>query len=156
MHALVAFLLSLKISSLRNFNLHKYLIFRNWILDKLILWYWKQDSKKKNHVFLRGYITYLLNMIHKYIWEKRNQYLTYMFKLNIELKIINELMTMLTKTHSNWYYDFDGWKKKARLNCLLMIIIFTKCAKWITIAMNVQITQYKNTISWWLPSNVNQ
>lgn len=51
--------------------------------------------------FLRGYITYLLNMIHKYIWEKRNQYLTYMFKLNIELKFINELMTMLTKTLSN-------------------------------------------------------
>lgn len=64
--------------------------------------------------FLRGYITYLLNMIHKYIWEKRNQYLTYMFKLNIELKFINELMTMLTKTHSNWYYDFDGWKKKSQ------------------------------------------
>lgn len=86
-----------------------------------------------------------------YFGGKRNQYLTYMYKLNIEIKCINELVTMLTKTHSNWYYDFDGWKKKARLNCLLMIIIFTKCGKWITIAMNVQITQYKNTISWWLP-----
>lgn len=36
-----------------------------------------------------------------YFGGKRNQYLTYMYKLNIELKIINELMTMLTKTHSN-------------------------------------------------------
>lgn len=115
MHALVAFLLSLKISSLRNFNLHKYLIFRNWILDKLILWHWKQDSPKNkiiNHVFFKG--IYYLSFEYDtqiYFGEKRNQYLTYMFKLNIELKSINELMTMLTKTHSNWYYDFDGWKK---------------------------------------------
>lgn len=43
--------------------------------------------------FLRGYITYFLNMIHKYILGEKE---INMYKLNIEIKCINELVTMLT------------------------------------------------------------